>query len=150
MKINIISIGKLDKTYSSLADEYRKRLNAKLKEFELTYSRKLSADVIKSFEAGLIQDKIPTTSFVIALDERGQDYTSQDFSKIIEKQQAQGRPITFLIGGAFGLDPILREEKADKIIRLSKMTLPHQLAKLMLLEQLYRAETINSGHPYHK
>ena len=126
---------------------------AKVSEYEITYSKKIPANSIKKFEAELILKKIADISasntLLVALDEHGNRLTSKEFSGVIEKAMMQSRSITFVIGGAFGLDQTIIN-KADSLLRLSDMTLPHQIAKLILLEQIYRAETIRNGHPYHK
>lgn len=154
MKIHIISVGKLDKKHNSLAEDYLKMISAaKVNEYEITYSKKIPADNIKKFEAELILKKISDISggsaLIVALDEHGDRLTSKEFSKFIEKAMMQSKQIIFIIGGAFGLDQAVLG-RADILLRLSDMTLPHKIAKIMLLEQIYRAETIRAGHPYHK
>lgn len=154
MKIYIISVGKLDKIHQTMADTYRKMISdAKIIEHEITYSKKIPANNIKKFEAELIAKKINDFDLnnpcIIAMDEHGQGLTSKDFSNLVKKMMLNSRSIIFVIGGAFGLDQSVLD-RAEKILSLSDMTLPHQMAKLILLEQVYRAETIRRGHPYHK
>ena len=85
----------------------------------------------------------PKGAKLVVLDERGVDLTTAQFAKLLAS------PATFVIGGADGLSEATKAE-ADKLLRLSAMTLPHALAQLVLLEQLYRAATLLTGHPYHR
>ena len=94
-------------------------------------------------EAGKIREKIPNNTRVIALDERGRDFTTKQFAALL------GEPTAFVIGGADGLDSALRKE-ASLLLRLSALTLPHALAQIVLCEQIYRAATLLTGHPYHR
>jgi 23S rRNA (pseudouridine1915-N3)-methyltransferase len=116
---------------------------------ELAYSKKLSEKQIKQHEAKLIQDKIVKGSYVVVLDLLGKQMSSEVFSDIFKSQMMYGRNIDFIIGGAFGLDESILL-LADIKLCLSKMTFPHQIAKLLLFEQIYRAQTILDNHPYHK
>ena len=86
---------------------------------------------------------IPDNTRLVALDERGKDLTTRQFAGLLD------RPTTFVIGGADGLDPVLKKEAA-MLLRLSALTLPHALAQVLLCEQLYRAATLLTGHPYHR
>ena len=86
---------------------------------------------------------------VVALDERGKDFTTQQLAQRLEAWMQQGGDTAFLIGGADGLDPELKE-RADETIRLSSLTLPHAMARLLLCEQLYRAVSVLKNHPYHR
>ena len=87
--------------------------------------------------------KIPPRSRLVALDERGKDLTTRQFAALL------AQPTAFVIGGADGLDPSLRKA-ASLLLRLSALTLPHALAQVVLCEQLYRAATLLTGHPYHR
>jgi 23S rRNA (pseudouridine1915-N3)-methyltransferase len=86
---------------------------------------------------------IPRGARLVALDERGRDYTTEQFAALL------GGPSAFVIGGADGLSASLKS-RADLLLRLSSLTLPHALAQVILLEQLYRAATLRTGHPYHR
>jgi 23S rRNA (pseudouridine1915-N3)-methyltransferase len=149
MKIQIISIGKLSTEITKLSDEYQKMTNWQIKNSEITYSKKLAPAQIKQFEAKLIQNKLSKGAHVVALDLSGKQQTSESFSAVFSRQMMEGKDIDFIIGGAFGLDQSILNLSNDKLC-LSKMTLPHQMAKLMLVEQIYRAQSIIAGHPYHK
>lgn len=142
MKVTIRCIGKeRDSATLAACSEYLKRMPWKVKFEELPQSN-------KEDEGKLLLDKDFTDSFVIALDEKGKEFTSQGFAEFIEKQ-IHFKELVFLIGGAYGLSDAVRN-KAGMLVSLSKMTMPHKMVRLFLCEQLYRAHTINSGHPYHK
>ncbi len=93
--------------------------------------------------AGKIRKQIPSNTRLVALDERGKDLTTRQFAALLDEATA------FVIGGADGLDPALKKEAA-LLLRLSALTLPHALAQVVLCEQLYRAATLLTGHPYHR
>ena len=149
MIINIISVGKLSPGYRGLADHYCKMIKWKLKETELNYTKKLSEIQVKAYEAKLINNQIISNSYKIVLDVQGQQLNSQEFSYLFKNQMMIGQNIDIIIGGAFGLDNSIIKNSSIRL-SLSKMTLPHQLAKLVLLEQIYRSQTILAAHPYHK
>ena len=86
---------------------------------------------------------LPRSARLVALDERGRDCTTREFARLLDTETA------FVIGGADGLDPVTKSE-ASLLLRLSSLTLPHALAQVLLLEQLYRAATFLTGHPYHR
>ena len=86
---------------------------------------------------------LPRSARLVALDERGRDCTTREFARLLDTETA------FVIGGAEGLDPATKRE-ASLLLRLSSLTLPHALAQVLLLEQLYRAATFLTGHPYHR
>ena len=100
-------------------------------------------------EADRLRAALPRHGPRIALDERGRDLTSMDFAALIEQWRADGDDVAFLIGGADGLDADLKAE-AHMRVRLSSLTLPHALVRVMLAEQLYRAWSITQKHPYHR
>jgi len=102
----------------------------------------------KGYEVEVLEVKaksirVPSRSRLVALDERGRDLTTREFAALL------AGPTAFVIGGADGLDPALKR-KASLLLRLSALTLPHALAQLVLCEQLYRAATLLTGHPYHR
>ncbi len=100
-------------------------------------------------EAGRIRAALPKGGRVIALDERGKDLSSCGLAVQLEAWMQERGPLVFLIGGADGLDPALKKTALMQL-RLSGMTLPHGLARVLLAEQLYRALSILGGHPYHR
>lgn len=98
---------------------------------------------LKPSQAGRLRERIPAGARVVALDERGRDYTTRQFAALLSE------PTAFVIGGADGLDPAIRRSAAV-LLRLSALTLPHALAQVLLCEQIYRAATLLTGHPYHR
>lgn len=99
--------------------------------------------VLKPSQEKQLGERIPAGTRIVALDERGRDLTTRQFSGLLSE------PTTFVIGGADGLDPALRA-RAAVLLRLTALTLPHALAQVILCEQLYRAATLLTGHPYHR
>ena len=101
-------------------------------------------------EAALLRTAIPSGSLVVCLDERGTVMSSPEFARKLQGWADQGRSdVTFVIGGADGIDPSLRQE-ADFLLSFGKMVWPHKLARVMIAEQLYRAASIVAGTPYHR
>ena len=152
MKIKIIAVGKQKSSPTKdLCDEYLKRMNwnVSLKEIDAPKGS------TSAQEAPLILKEIaksgPKSGIVIALDERGETLSSPEFAKKMGswQNQATGNEITFLIGGADGFDNEVRK-KAKFLMSFGKQTWPHMLVRVMLLEQIYRAQQIIAGHPYHR
>lgn len=148
MKIRLLAVGKMKSSpQAELCAEYIKRLGwpVTLKEIE-TPKGATSAE-----EEPLILRHIPDNALLVALDERGQSLASPDFAKMIGSwsQQAPQNEIYFLIGGADGLTETIRK-KARFLLCFGKQTWPHMLVRVMLLEQIYRAQQILAGHPYHR
>ena len=108
-----------------------------------------SAVAMMAAEAQRLRAAMPAHARVVALDEHGQRLTSQDLAQQLSGWREQADPVVFLIGGADGLDASLKKE-ARLLLRLSDFTLPHGMARVLLAEQLYRAWSITSGHPYHR
>jgi len=100
-------------------------------------------------EAERIRAALPAGAVTVALDERGQSHDTQRFTRIFEGWLQDGRDVAFLIGGADGLEAGLKRS-AHLMLSLSTMTLPHQLVRVLLAEQLYRAVSLLSNHPYHR
>jgi 23S rRNA (pseudouridine1915-N3)-methyltransferase len=116
---------------------------------EIPESRASSATARKTEEARALAAALPD-GVTVALDERGKSLTSETFARQLARWRDDGRPAaSFCIGGADGLDPAFAA-KADLVLSFSSLTWPHQLVRIMLTEQLYRATTILSGHPYHR
>lgn len=117
---------------------------------ELAESRASSSETRKREEAAQLEKALPDAGVLILLDERGKAMDSEAFASMIGTFRDNGkRDLTLVIGGADGLDPQFHG-KADAVICLGKMTWPHQLVRILIAEQLYRAVTILSGHPYHR
>ena len=104
---------------------------------------------LMELEAERIRKAIPSGDIVVAMDEHGRDFTTMDFAKKFEGWKNEGCGMTFLIGGADGLDAELKKS-ARMMLRLSSMTLPHAFARVMLVEQIYRVWSILNNHPYHR
>ncbi|NDF99650.1 MAG: 23S rRNA (pseudouridine(1915)-N(3))-methyltransferase RlmH [Chitinophagia bacterium] len=100
-------------------------------------------------EAERLRTGIPKEAVTVVLDEHGKAVTTQEFSALIERFEQTATHLVFLIGGPDGLDPKLKSE-SRQTLRLSSMTLPHGMARVLLSEQLYRARSLLSGHPYHR
>lgn len=158
MKITVIALSSLKEKYLKDASaEYVKRLGAfcDLKIIELAPVRlpeKPSPAEISSAlerEAELINKKIPTGDFIVPLCIEGKQLSSEDFSIMMSEQMNMGRGVTFIIGSSCGLAESIKR-RADLKLSFSKMTFPHQLFRVMLLEQIYRAFKISSGGAYHK
>ena len=158
LSINIICVGKIkEKFFTSAIDEYSKRLSkyCKLDILELPDEKipdKANTSIensIKEKECNNILNHLKFDSYVIALDLKGTEYTSIDFSKKIEQISMQNSKITFIIGGSLGLTDKLLNICNEKIC-FSKMTFPHQLIRIFLVEQIYRAFKISNGENYHK
>ncbi|AIL66045.1 Ribosomal RNA large subunit methyltransferase H [Rickettsiales bacterium Ac37b] len=147
MRIIISAIGKLSKNSAeyNIIKEYITRIpwNVTIKEFEV----KNTNNVTK--EGELLLKSIDKNYKKIVLDEKGQMFSSNEFAKFITNIQLQESKLAFIIGGAYGHSKQVMDE-ADHIISLSKMTLTHIMARVFLIEQIYRSYTINSNHPYHK
>ena len=159
MRINIVCVGKIKEKYLKLGiDEFKKRLSkyCKLEIIELEDEKapeNLSDKemlIIKEKEGKKILSKIKDNRYVIALAIDGKNLSSEELAETINKLGVSGiSNITFVIGGSLGLsDEVL--SRADYKLSFSKMTFPHQLMRLILLEQVYRAYRINNGEPYHK
>jgi len=155
VKLRLICVGKLAEAWQrAAADDYAGRLTryfpfevVELKE-EKGGRKGDSAGLLKR-EGERILSKIPPRAFLIVLDERGKNLTSETLAERLSDEMVNGgRDWYLVIGGPYGLDPAVRQ-RADFILALSKMTFTHQMARVLLLEQLYRSCTIIKNEPYH-
>lgn len=112
-------------------------------------SRSMDRRLVQQKESARLLENVPGGALIVACDERGRPFTSTDFSAFLTEQRERARDVAFLIGGAFGLDEVIRG-RADVLLAVAPWTLAHDLARLVLAEQLYRAGTIARGEPYHK
>lgn len=158
IKVTLIALGNLKEKYlKDAAAEYSKRLSGycELKIVELSPvklpERPSEAQISNALEkeATAIIKAIPSGSFSVALCIEGKSYTSENFAKKINNLCAEGKPLTLIIGSSYGLSETVKRY-ADMRLSVSDMTFPHQLFRIMLLEQLYRTFKINSGGSYHK
>ena len=135
-------------------DEYAKRMPPELR-IELreikpeprTGSR--TAQSVMAAERQRIEAALPKGARIVALDERGQDWTTMQLAAALPGWQQEGRDVSFVIGGADGLAPELKA-RAELMLRVSSLTLPHGMVRVLLAEQLYRAWSITQNHPYHR
>ena len=155
MQIKLLAIGKTDnQQLQMLIEDYQKRLGFYIKfEFEiipdLKKSKNLSEEQQKQKEGELILSKINNTDLLILLDEKGKHYDSVAFSEQLQKHMNSGiKQLVFAIGGPYGFSSEVYT-KANGKISLSKMTFSHQMIRLFMIEQLYRAFTILRNEPYH-
>ena len=159
MKIKIVTVGKLKEKY--LKDgiaEYSKRISrfAKLEMIELADEKtpdkasEIENQKILETEGARILSKVGERDFVLVLAIEGKTFSSEEFSKQLEEASIKGySTLTFIIGGSVGLAPGVKN-RANLSVSFGRLTLPHQLMRLVLVEQIYRAFTIQQGSPYHK
>ena len=112
-------------------------------------ARSGSADLVRDREGERLLDAIPAGAQLVACDAAGRAMTSEQFARWMQEARERARDVGIVIGGAFGLGTNVRE-RANSTLTLAPWTLPHELARLVLAEQLYRAGTIGRGEPYHK
>ena len=158
MQFNIIYVGNIkDKYLADAAAEYEKRLGAYGKVANIELKEEKVPDGASSAEIKAAIDKegerilaaLPPKSYKIALCIEGREMSSEDFAALIEKIKISDSQISFVVGGAFGLSEKVKQA-CDSRISISKMTFTHRLARVLLLEQTYRAMNILSGGKYHK
>ena len=133
--------------------EYAGRLKhyVQLKEIvipDLKNTKSMPEEEQKMKEGELILKQIPKGSYVILLDERGKAYSSKSLAAFFQKRMNEGRDICMVLGGAYGFSDAVYQQ-VDQLISLSRLTFSHQMVRLILLEQIYRAFTIINGEPYH-
>ncbi len=152
MKLSLVAVGGLKNQHvAALCDEYVKRIGryARPKVIEVRESRRGSPEQRRSEEATAITSALPKGSMFVLLDERGKSFTSRKLASYISERTVRGiSHMAIVVGGPYGVDPALRKA-ADLVWSLAAGTLPHELARMLALEQLYRALTINAGAPYH-
>lgn len=155
MKLFVIAVGtRMPGWVNEAFQDYSKRMPRDLR-IELVEVRpeprtsgKSTVQLLEA-EAGRIGRAVPRGASRVALDERGREFTTAELARWLAAQRQDGRDIAFLIGGADGLAPAAKSG-AEPVLRLSAMTLPHGLARVLLAEQLYRAASILTHHPYHR
>ncbi len=155
MQLVIAAVGhKMPAWIESGFNEYAKRMPSDcrilLKEIKpVERSGSKTAETAMALERSKIEAAVPKGARIIALDEHGKDLTSVQLSQLLKQWQQEGGDVTFVIGGADGLDADFKKN-ADMLIRISSLTLPHGMVRVMLAEQLYRAWSITQNHPYHR
>ncbi len=154
MRITLIQVGKTRFPYLQEGiSDYQKRIEHYVNFDEITIqdlknTKNLSTTEVKKKEGEQILKIVDKSAYLVLLDERGKQYSSEEFADFIKKSMNSGRDIVLLIGGAYGFSEDVYSRANDKI-SLSKMTFSHQLVRLIFAEQLYRAMTIIKGEPYH-
>ena len=155
MKINLLCIGKTDdKEIKNLINYYLTRLprhwNFEITEIpDVKNARNLTPDLLKKEEAKLFLNIIENTDWVVLLDEKGKQFTSREFAQKLDSYQNNSiKKICFLVGGAYGFSEEMYQ-RANEKISISKMTFTHQMIRLFFVEQIYRADQILQGKPYH-
>jgi len=154
LHVTILMVGKTREAFIQAGQAfYEKRLQPFL-HLTLTSVREekeaagLTAAAVKLREGQRLKAQIPPRAYVTALTPQGRQFSSEEFAAWLTQRELEARPLTFLIGGHLGLDePALAA--ASERLALARLTLTHELSRLVLLEQLYRAMTIRTGHPYH-
>lgn len=150
MRLTILSISQQkNPPEAALTNNYLTRLPWQVNEKTYQIKKKLPPKQLKEAEAEMLLNNIPNTAIVIALDEHGSLPTSKALADKLAQYQQETQELYFVLGGAYGHGQTLLQ-RANYTLSLSKLTFPHQLAKLVLIEQLYRSHTIMTGHPYHK
>ncbi len=154
MRIQIIAIGlKMPSWVEQACDDYLKRIPNKLVSLSALAAapRKPGQNKarIQQSEAEKIRNRINAGDFNIVLDERGKQWSSREWADQLQRWQDELSVVNLIIGGADGL-ALEMVEQSNQRVSLGRMTLPHALARVVLIEQLYRAWSINNGHPYHR
>ena len=153
MLLRIVAVGQRVPDWAQMAwDDYAKRfppeIRIELKAVKTEPRGSKTLETLYAAERARIEAAIPRGARVVALDERGEGLGTQALARRLTLWQEQG-DVALLIGGPDGLDPALREAAHERI-RLSDLTLPHAFARVLLIEQLYRAWSVNAKHPYHR
>ena len=154
MKLAIVAVGQRMPDWAQTAyDDYAKRfppeLRVDIKTVKTEARGSKSLETLLAAERARIEAQIPRGTRVVALDERGTSLTTKALAERLKNWQLEGDDVALVIGGPDGLEPAFRQAAHERI-RLSDMTLPHALARVLLIEQLYRAWSINANHPYHR
>jgi 23S rRNA (pseudouridine1915-N3)-methyltransferase len=154
VRLLIVAVGQRVPDWAQTAwDDYAKRfppeIRIELKAVKTEPRGSKTLENLFAAERGRIEAAIPRGSRVIALDERGTSLTTRALAGRLQEWQLGGTDVAMVIGGPDGLDPAFREAAHERI-RLSDLTLPHAFARVLLIEQLYRAWSVNANHPYHR
>lgn len=155
MKLHIVAVGHkqpdwVEQGYAEYAKRMPRECTVELKEIkpEKRVGGKTATQVMAA-ECTRIDAALPAGCFLIALDERGESWTTLKLAEQMKGWLSAGRDVAFVIGGADGLDPAIKQ-RANKLLQLSAMTMPHGMVRVLLAEQLYRAWSVINNHPYHR
>ena len=154
MRLVVAVVGKpRDRHLAAAIDDYETRAAhywpLDVVEVREASGRGVAAAEARDREGARLLERVPADAQLVACDERGDRLTSAQFAQLVSAARERAQSIAFVIGGAFGLPDAVRE-RASRAIQLAPWTLPHELARLVLAEQVYRAGTIVRGEPYHK
>ena len=134
MKITVLAVGRMRQPFADDLEHYRKLLSGQAR-----------VELVEVREDAAVERRIPPRSHRVLLDVRGRTYDSPAFARWLEERRRAGRDVCFVVGGPYGTEL----EVCDERLSFGPMTFPHQLARVMLVEQLYRAHKILAGEPYH-
>lgn len=152
MQFTLLAVGRLRPLFRAPADEYLRRLRryAPVAEVEVREAGKAAtaAEGLRQ-EAARLRERVPVAGHVVVLDRGGKGWSSEQLAVRLDGWRLASRPVALMLGGSHGLEPGLIQEAAEDW-SLGPITLPHELARVVVLEQLYRAWTILRGEPYHK
>jgi 23S rRNA (pseudouridine1915-N3)-methyltransferase len=152
VELVILVVGRLRPAMREAADDYLRRLRryTGIREVEVREaSREPTIPAQREAEAARLAERMPAGSRLVALAREGQGWTSAELARRVDEWRLAARPVTFVLGGSNGLAPALLQQ-AQLRWSLGPLTLPHELARVVVVEQLYRAFTILRGEPYHK
>ena len=154
MRLLIVAVGQRVPDWAQTAyDDYAKRfppeLKVELKAVKTETRGSKTVEALMAAERERIEAAIPRGTRVVALDERGTALTTKALAARLQGWQLEGNDVALVIGGPDGLEPGFRQAAHERI-RLSDLTLPHAMVRVLLIEQLYRAWSVNAGHPYHR
>jgi 23S rRNA (pseudouridine1915-N3)-methyltransferase len=152
VEIALLAVGKLRPSLREACDDYLRRLSRYVRVREVEVREAARAPTLaaqRRQEAARLRERAPAGADIVVLAREGRSLTSDALARQMERWQLAGRPLVLLLGGSRGLDPELMAE-AEMRWSLGPLTLPHELARLVVLEQVYRAFTILRGEPYHK
>lgn len=154
MKLIVVAVGQRVPDWAQTAwDDYAKRfppeLRVELKAVKTETRGSKTLDQLYAAERERIEGAIPRGTRIVALDERGTSLTTVALASKLKGWQLESDDVALVIGGPDGLDPAFRQAAHERI-RISDLTLPHAMVRVLLVEQLYRAWSINAGHPYHR
>jgi 23S rRNA (pseudouridine1915-N3)-methyltransferase len=154
MKLGIVAVGQRMPDWAQTAyDDYAKRfppeLRVEIKTVKTEPRGSKTLETLLAAERARIEAQIARGTRIVVLDERGTNLTTKALAERLKTWQLEGSDVALVIGGPDGLEPAFRQAAHERI-RLSDMTLPHALARVLLIEQLYRAWSVNANHPYHR
>lgn len=154
MRLTILAVGdKMPGWAEAATTEYLKRMPREVRVELMTVKPEKRAgqspDSLKQAEAARLLDKLPAGARLVALDEHGRQITTRELADLLARWMGSGQDACLVIGGADGLAPTVLE-RAESTLALSRLTLPHAMARVLLSEQLYRAVSLLNNHPYHR